>query len=192
MADKSIDPQVAKTAMMSVMEAALAKMSGIVSTEQPQVVEKEVIEYENRLRVTGMEKFNAPSFISVINFYLSQADMDRHKGAKGAMIFYVDSENSGKLFKALGFPTNDDEDDISMMNSCGEVCNVVGKGFKDELVKAGYVDLFMSPAHNYKNSILEGVEFSTDQTTMHEFCFFYWKRKSIVVELTLAAVPMKR
>lgn len=191
MAEKSIDPQVAMTTMMGVIESTLAKMSGVVPTDQPQTAQKEIIEYEGRMRVTGMEKFNAPSFISVVNYYLSDADLEKHR-AKGAMIIYVDSENAGKLFKSLGFPPTDDEDDVSMMDCCGELCNLVGGGFKNELANLGYANLVMSSPHNYKNTVLEGVEFSTDQETMHEFCFFYWKRKALVVELTLAAIPMKK
>ncbi len=191
MAGKSIDSQAAMTTMLAAVEAALAKMSGFVATDKPQVVENDILEYEGRLRVTGMEKFNAPSYVSVVNYYLSPGDKDRHR-AKGALIVYVDSENAGKLFKALGFPTTDDEDDVSMMDSCGQFCTLIGEGFKSGLVNLGYVDLDMSSPHNYKNSVLHGVEYSTDQEKLHEFSFFYWKRKAIVVELTLAAIPMKR
>ena len=190
MADKNMDPQIVG-AIKGVIESVLGKMSGIVATEPSQTKECNIIEYEGRMRVGGMEKFNAPSFISVVNFYLSQGDMDRHR-AKGALVVYVDSENAGKLYNSLGFSIPDDEEDVSMIAACGELSNLIAGTFKNELVTLGYQDLTISQPHNYKNSVIEGVEFSSDQKIKHEFSFFYWRRKAVVVELTLAAIPQKR
>ena len=189
--DKKIDPKIL-TALMGVIEQVLSKMSGIVPSSAPETKEAELVKYEGRMRVAGMEKFNAPSLISIINYYLTPTDMERRKGVKGALVLYVELENAGKLFKALGFTFPDDEDDVSMMTACGEFCSVLSGNFKKELAGLGYADLAASAPHNYKNSVLEGVEFSTDQKTKHEFSFFYWKHKSIVVELTLAAIPQKK
>jgi len=192
MPDKNIDPQVVMTTMMGVIESTLAQMSGVPATDTPKVEEKDIVEYDGKLRVNGVTKFDSPSYISVVNYYLTPADMERHKAVKGAAIVYIDVENAGKLFKALKFPFNDDEDDASMKDCCGEFCNLIGGGFKNEVANLGYVNLIMSPPRNYRSYITEGVEYSTDQKKLFEFSFFYWKRKAIVVELTLAGIPMKR
>ncbi len=191
MADKNMDPQVIMTSVMGVIESVLGKMSGVVATDQPQSKECDIIEYDGRMRVGGMEKFNAPSFVSVINFYISPNDMERHK-AKGALVVFVDSENAGKLFHALGFSIPDDEDDVSMMDACGELCNLIAGNFKNELSGLGYADLTISAPHSYKNSVIDGVEYSPDQKNKYEFSFFYWRRKAIVVEVTLANIPQKK
>ena len=187
---KKIDPQIV-TMLMGVIEQALSKMSGIAPSEPAQTKEIELVEYEGRMRALGTEKFNAPAFISVVNYYLTPGDMERHK-AKGALVLYLDFENAGKLLKGLGIAIPDDEDDMSMVNACGKLCDGWSSAFKKELVGLGYADLVMSSPCNYKNSVLEGVEYSADQKTKHECSFFYWKRKAIVVELTLAAIPQKR
>lgn len=190
--EKGMDPQVLMTTMMGVTEEVLGTMSGVTASQPMQTKEMDIIEYNGRMRCVGMEKFNAPSYISVVNYYLNPQDLENHKKAKGAMVLYVDYENAGKLFKNLGFSISEDEDDVSMMDACGEFCNMLGGGFKNEIGKLGYLDMTMSPPHNYKNSILEGVEFSPDQSTKYELSFFYWKRKAIVVEITLGAIPLKK
>ena len=187
---KKIDPRIL-TALMGVIEQALSRMSGIAPSEAPQTKESELIEYEGRMRAAGTEKFSEPCFISVVNYYLTPGDLQRHK-ARGALVLYVDFENAGKLFKALGYDVPDDEDDVSMMNVCGKFCESLAGGLKKELAGLGYADVVMSAPCNYKNSVIEGVEFCPDQKTKHEFSFFYWKHKAIVVELTLAAIPQKR
>ena len=189
---KGMDPQVLMTTMMGVAEDVLGTMSGVTATEPMQTKELDILEYNGRMRCVGMEKFNAPSYVSVVNYYLNAQDLENRKKAKGALVLYVDFENAGKLFKNLGFSISEDEDDASMMGACGEFCNMLGDGFKKEIGKLGFADLAMSAPHNYKNSILEGVEFSSDQTTKYELSFFYWKRKAIVVEITLGVMPMKK
>ncbi len=189
---KGVDPQVLMTTMMGVTEEVLGTMSGVTATEPMQTKEVDIIEYNGRMRCVGMEKFNAPSYVSVVNYYLNPQDLEAHKRAKGALVLYIDFENAGKLFKSLGFSVSEDEDDASMMDAAGEFCNMLGGGFKNEISKLGYLDMSMSAPHNYKNSVMEGVEFSPDQDTKYELSFFYWKRKAIVVEITLAAIPMKK
>lgn len=189
--DKNFDVQVLNTTLMGCIEDILGKMSGVAPTEPPQVRTLDIIEYDGRMRVTGMEKFNAPSYVSVVNYYLNPADLERHK-AKGALVVFVDAENAGKLFKSLGFFVPDDEDEVSMMDACGELCNLLGGSFKNEISNLGYLDMSMSAPNNYRNTVMQGVEFSQDQTSKQEFSFFYWKRKAIVVEVTMAGVPQKR
>ena len=188
----SMDEQVITTAMMGVIESTLSKMNAIIATEPSQTKTLDIVEYDGRMRVSGIDKFNAPSYVSIVNYYFTQADLEKHRGAKGAMVLYVESENAGKFYKALGFSVAEDEDDASMMEANGAFGNLLGEGFKKELVNLGYADLVMSAPQNYRNSVMEGAEFSTDQKTKLEFSFFYWKHKSIVVELTLANIPLKK
>src|SRR5436190_1488604 len=108
---KSLDPQVLTAVMTRSIEQLLSKMSGIASTKPPETKELEIDEYDGRMRVSGVEKFDASSYISVVNYYLSDKDLKSHK-AKGAMILYIESENSSKLFKALGIKVTEDEDDV--------------------------------------------------------------------------------
>jgi hypothetical protein len=187
-AAKNVDGAVAASLMSATQQ--LMDRVGIAATEPPQAKDLDIVEYEGRMKVSGMEKFEAPCYISVINFYLSTADMERHK-PKGALVLYVEFEHASKLFNSLGFRVPDDEDDVSMMSSCGAFCTQLAEDFKKELLAAGYSDLVLSKPQNAKNKMMTGAEFSADQNRKHEISFFYWKHKALVVELTMAALPKK-
>ncbi len=189
---QGMDPQVLINTLKNIVEETLGSMAGIMPTEPTRSEDLDIIEYNGRMRCDGIEKFKSPSYVSVVNFYLSTQDLENHKKAKGALVVYVEFENAGKLYKNLGIPIPEDEDDGSMMNACGEFCQKLGAGFKGEITKQGYMDLVMSVPHNYKNSILEGVEFSPDQIIKHELSLFYWKRKAIVVEITMGSIPNRK
>ena len=192
MAGKSLDPQVVTSAVLELMREILSKITGMVQTQEPETKESEIVDYEGRMRVLGVEKFNATSYVAVINFYLNERDMQKRSGTKGALVLYLDSENAGKLFKGLSIPFDEDEDDGSMLNACSQFAKLIGEAFKQRLTASGYSNLFMSEPDSFKNSLLEGVEFSPDQTTKQEFSFFYLKRKTIVVEVTFADIPKGR
>ncbi len=187
---KGLDPQVLTGAFMAAMGQMLEKLSNIPASQEPKIEESEIIEYEGRMRVSGMEKFNSPAFLSVVNFYLNQGEMQRHK-PKGALILYLEAENISKFLKAFGVHFADDEDDKSLMDACGKVCEAVAAEFKNELTRKGYVELVLSNPSNYKNNILEGIAYSQDQKTKQTVNFFYFKTKAIVADLTMADLPRK-
>ena len=187
---RGLDPQVLTGAFMAGMDQMLAKMANIPPSQDPKIEESEIIEYDGRMRVSGMEKFNSSSFISVIGFYLNQGELQRRK-PKGALVLYFDAENVSKFLKAFGIRFADDEDDKSLMDACGEVCTAVAAEFKAELARKGYVDLVVSKPSNYKNNVIEGIDYSQDQKTKQTVSFFYFKTKAIVADLTMADLPRK-
>ena len=188
---KPLDLDVLNPAVTGVMEEVLAKLGGINPTASPTTKTVDIEEYEGRMRVNGIDKFQAPSYISTVVFYSSAGDAGQHRNAKGTVVLYVDHENAGKLFNGLGFRVPEDEDDVSMMESCGKMADLIASTFKNRLVQQGYADLAKSAPSNYKNSVPEGVEFSKDQTSKQEYCFFYWKRKAIIVEVALTPIPRR-
>ena len=188
---REFDPQVLTTAFMAAMNRNLAKMSGMIASEEPKIQAGDIDEYDGRMRISsGIEKLNSTCYISVVNFYTSQGDIERHK-PKGAMVFYLEAENAGKFYKSQGIGFADDEDDVSMMEACGKWCAAIAGEFKNELAHQGYAEMVLSVPKNYKNNVIQGVEFSTDQKIKQEISFFYFKHKAIVVELTMAPIPKK-
>ncbi|MBF0571792.1 MAG: hypothetical protein HQL12_07940 [Candidatus Omnitrophica bacterium] len=191
MSAKGLDSKVLMTATMGVVEKILANSSNLLPTASSENKEVDIVEYYGHMRAMDMNDFNSSVYIAVVNYYLTQADMQRNK-TKGALILYVDMENASKLYKALGFSIPDDEDDGSMLDGCGQLCNLIGEALKNELTNLGYVNLEMSGPQQYKNSVTGGVNFSLDQKKKCQFSFFYWKCKALVVEVTLADIPQKR
>ena len=188
---KGLEPQVLTGAFMAAMGRMLEKMGAISPSEEPKIEESEIIEYDGKMRVSGMEKFNASSFVSVVNFYLNQGDMQRQQRPRGALVLFFEAENASKFLKAFGMRFADDEDDKSLMTACGETCEAVAAEFKGELARKGYVDLAVSKPRNYKNNVIEGIEYSPDQKTKQTISFFYFKTKTIAADLTMADLPRK-
>ena len=186
-AKESTSSQNIATACIKVVENILKQKSILAFTKDPESVQRDIIEYDSRMRVFGMEKFNGPCFMSVINYYFSQEDLKNHK-ACGAFIFYVEESCAGKLLKALGFKGFDDEDEAAVLKICGEFCEVLAGEYKNELSNVGYKDLVLSAPTNYHNVVPEGVEFSYDEYVKYEMSFHLWKQKAVVVDITMKSL----
>lgn len=185
-----LDTQVLLAALKSATDQVLNGLPGIVPTSDAESKEVDIVEYYGRMRALSMNDFNASIYISVINYYLSDADKERNK-PKGALLTYVDSENAGKLYKGMELGVVDDEDDASMMAGCAKLCIKMSEGVKSALTNQGFAPLVASEPQTFKNSITHGVNFSLDQKKKAQMGFFFWKRKALVVELTLASIPQK-
>jgi len=186
--ETEFDPQTIGPTVMRCMQEAFGEMSSVTFSKDPDFSEKEVIEYESRMRVFGMEKFNGLCYIAVINFYLSAQDLKNHD-TEGALVLFVEYECAGKLLKALGYENVDDEDEEIILDNCGEFCKVIAGKFKNEMGALGFKNLTMSDPLIYKNDIPEGIEFKYSEYSFFECNFYLWKQKAMVLDVTLAPVP---
>lgn len=181
-------PPFAKT-LLDVAQNTLQKMANsLTATKDPELIERPIIEYDSRMRVVGMEKFNAPCYVSAINFYLSKEDSDKHN-ACGALIMFVDEKNAGRLLKALGYRGFDEDDETQVFTKCGEFLKTLAESYNSALSPAGYRNLLLSSAVNYRNTVPEGVEFHYDLYKKYEISFYYWKEKTMVLEVALIPAP---
>ena len=187
---KSLDPQIANPILTKFIEELVTSKGGLVPTKTFDTAVKPIEEYEGRMRVHSTDKFDVPAYVSAANFYLNQGDMHAHR-AQGAMVIYMDIEVADKIFKAAGLQVPYDEDDGSMEELCGTLCQSIANAFKERLAAAGFISLEVSTPVVYKNTILEGVEFSKDQKEKQEISFYFLKHKALVIDWTLAPIPKK-
>lgn len=170
--------------LKSLIDNILISQNDLNYTQDPEITERDIIEYESRMRVRGMEKFNAPCYVAATNFYKTQQDLEAHN-ALGALIIYVEQENAEKLIKALGYKIkNDDDEDEVLPNYSGEFCKTLG----EELIKkigGNYSSSVLSEPIIGLNTIAEGVEFNYNQYQMYELTFYLWKVKILSVDITL-------
>lgn len=188
---RDFEPQLVSSTLLTSTQQVLSSVVGMPQTKEPVVEATPIVEYNGRMRIMGTDKLEMSCYVSVVNFYLNQGDMEKRKGAKGALVLCMETENASKFYKGVGLKFSDDEDDASMMAACGQFTQKVAETFKDALAGRGYGPLVSSPPRNYKNSVVEGVEFSPDQKTKHEISFFYMKHKALTVDLSLASIPKK-
>ncbi len=161
-------------------------------SSDPVKSKRRIIEFEGKMRADGMEKFdNEPTYVSAVNFYASERDMEKKK-TLGALVVYVEQSYIAKMMKLLKYPPIDDESDAAMQDSCGTLCNIISGRFKSEISSAGYIELEMSHFMNYRNSAFAGVDFCFNEFDMCEISFNLDNVKRLVIDMTMGAVPKLR
>lgn len=188
--NEQFDPQVIATTIMGVVQDTFEKMCHASFSKPPEFVEKKIIEYNSKMRVFGLEKFNGPCYASVINFYVNLHYQEK-KETCGTFVLYVEEDIALRMLKELGYTGFNEEDEDLIKDSCGEFGNVIAGNFKNELKEIGYSDLIISAPTTYKNDIPDGVDFPYSQDKLCEIGFYLWKEKAIVIDMTMAAVPTK-
>jgi len=189
-AENGFDSQVLATTLMGVVGGAIEEMANTTFTKDPEFAQKDLIEYDGRMRADGMEKFNGPCYVAAISYYLSTKELKKHD-ACGAFVLYVNEEFAEKVMHALGHKHIEAEDEESVLDGVGELCNLLSGNFKSEISNLGYKDLSMSAPVKHRNTIPEGIEFSYDQYDKYECSFYLWNEKTIVVDITMAKIPNK-
>ena len=171
-------------ALMEIVQDICKSGSKLSLTKDSELVERDIIEYESRMRTLGLERFNGPCYLGVVHIYQGEAQQKSHN-ACGALMLYLEEEAAGKLLKALGYSGFDEDNDEAVLENTAKLCEKIVERFKQDLTKRGYRDLIFAPALKYKNDAPDGVEFSYDEYKYYEASLYLWKKKTIVVSLTL-------
>lgn len=182
--NQNSDAQKYAAKMIDVVQGVFRQKSSIEFSQDPVIVDKNLIEYDSRMRVFGLEKFNGPSYASSVSFYRSQQQMQSHD-ACGVMNLFIEEEAAGKLLKSLGYTGFDDSDDDAVLEHCADFCNTIAGNFNAELSKMGFSNLSMSDPLKEKNNIAAGVDFPYSQYIYHEVQFFIWKQKAVAVDIVM-------
>jgi len=166
-----------------------AQRGEIKLSKKPVVERKKITDYEGRMRVDGMEKFdNEPTYISAVSFYENSNEMEKGN-ALGVVVTYVKQDYLAKFMKKLKYPPVDDESDEELRDSCGTLCNIIAGHFKTEVSSAGYIELEMSAFVNFRNNSFSGVSFCKSEYSMYEIEFYIEDEKRIVLEISIGTVP---
>lgn len=188
---KGFDAEILVKTFLDMAQKSFDATSGkVVTSDAPTHKAQNIMEYQGRMSVTGMEKFNGPAYIAAVSFYLNEQDRDKRR-AKGAMVLYLESSNAEKILRGFGHPVTDDDEEEETLAACGKLCTTFAEKFKEGLSQSGASSLILSAPVSNKNSIPEGIDFSSDQTQKQEISFYLWKKKALVVDLTLADVSRR-
>lgn len=183
---KSLEPQILVKTFLDVAHKAFDGTFGKLIPSDPSTQRTQnIIEYQGRMSATGMNKFNGPTHIAAVSFYSNEQDRDKHR-AKGAIVIYLEASNTEKVLRAFGHTVGDDDEEEETLTACGKICVMLANKLKDSL---GCSSLVISEPATGKNNVPEGVDFSGDQNQMQEFSFYFWKKKAMVVDITMADVP---
>ncbi|MFH0753617.1 MAG: chemotaxis protein CheX [Candidatus Omnitrophota bacterium] len=188
---KLFDNQVLNTSVLGVVEETFKQMCHVAFSAEPVVTEREIIEYNGRMRLFPMEKFNAPAYVGLVNYYVSQRDMDE-KHAVGTFVFYVKEDIVDKLFRAFSRPVSEAEDEAVCLDVVGEMTNILAGNVKNELRSLDYQDVVISTPSTYKNVVAQGAPFDYSLFRKQEFMFTYWREKCIAVEACMGYLSQKK
>lgn len=182
------DDQVLSKAIITVVQETFRKTLHAEMQGDPVVLERDIIEYESRMRVFPMEKFNGPVYVACVNFYLSQKHLES-QDTVGTFLFFVKEDMAEKLLKAFGLSSRDAEDEEVLMNKLGEFSSILAGNLKNEFMTLGYADLVIADPIKAKNSIPDGVPFDYSLYRKQEVTFKFWNQRCIVIEACLGSVP---
>jgi len=171
---------------------ALFKERGdVVFSSPPELIHKQIIEFDGKIRADGIDKFNNEvAYVSAVNFYANQLEMEKGK-TLGALITYVEKEYLSKLMKMLQYPPIDDDNEQALLDSIGTLCNIVSGRFKSEIKAAGYTDLEMSHFINYRNSAVVGINFSPKEYYYYELNCEIDGVRRLIIDMTMGVVPKR-
>jgi hypothetical protein len=187
---KKPDDQVVSTAVIGIVDDTFEQLYHAVPSVAPVVVERNIIEYDGRMRLFPMEKFNAPAYVAAFSYHLSQKQLEAVDPA-GTFILYVKEEMVDKLFKAFGHSVGEAEDEGTCLDVVGQLGAVLAGNLKNKLLSMDCVELVVSPPYTYKNAVPEGVPFDYSLFKKQEISFSFWKEKCIVIEVCLGNISAK-
>lgn len=172
--------------------SSLFDKKGSVKLGKPALEMKTIIEWNNRMRITGMEKFNAATYISYMSCFLNDQEKQK-KNVLGALILYIVEPQLFPYVTKLQYPKIDDENEDELLNSCGLILADIAKAFAEKLTGMGYSSLTIDSPQNYKNSIAQGVPFSLKEYDKFEIMFSspVDSKKVMALEMTLGVIPKR-
>jgi hypothetical protein len=177
--------------VISVVTDAFKELCHVEPGAEPVVVEKEIIEYDGRMRLSPMEKFNGPACVGVVTYHLSEKDQ-KDNIAVGTFALFIKEDVVEKVLKALGRPKADMDNDEVVLDGIGEFCRILAENVRKGFAAEGYSSLLASEPLKYRNAVPEGVPFDYALFRKQELTFNFWNRNCVVIEACLGHVPLSR
>lgn len=175
--------------LKNTVQDGMIKKYNLDPSQEVNVVEKTMMDYEGRMRTLGLDKFNGLCYLSAINLYKSEAAREK-QDTVGGLVIYFEDVSSERVFKALDHRANMDDDE-SIFQSAGDINKELAEELNTQLVSKGYPALTMSDPMVSKNDLIEGIPFHKSQYGYYEAELYLWKKKVMVVSLTLALKAIK-
>ena len=185
--DSSFSPEKLKTIMVNSVQNTLTSMCNVEFSQEPEFEERDIIEYNSKMRTFGLEKFNGPCYLASINFYENKKRFDA-KDASGVVVTYIEEETASDFLKSLGAGMDEDDPEL-ILDTTGEICNVISGEIKTEMVnQLGYATpAIISAPIKAKNDIDNGVDFAFNEQTYCEASFYIKKNKAVVLVFSVSA-----
>ena len=176
-------------ALSAAVKKIFYEKSGTTFSSEPKLEKKPVTQFVHRMRIDAMEKFNATTVFSVIEFAASEEALQK-QAFLVTLVIYLEQKFLPEFLRLLQYPYIDSDDEDEVRDGCGTLANVIAGQYKKELAVLGYKDFMMSPFDSYINTAADGVGIPNCSTEKFEISFDVEGTKRMVVEMvTLATLP---
>jgi len=156
---------------------------------EPEIEKKPIVEFNGRMRVDAMEKFNTTTVFSVIQLASSEDGL-RKQEYLITLVFYLDKDSLPDFLRLLQYPYIDADEDLEVKDGCGTLGNVIAGQYKKEMASLGYRDASMSHFESYINTAVNGIAIPRGTTEKYQVTFEVDGTKRLVVELiSFAMLP---
>jgi len=176
-------------ALSAAVKKIFYEKSGTVFSNEPKLEKKLITQFVHRMRVDAMEKFNATTAFSVVQFAANDETLEK-QAYLITLVVYLEQKFLPEFLRLLQYPYIDSDDETEVKDGCGTLCNLIAGQYKREITALGYKDLMMSPFENYINTAADGVGIPNGATEKFELSFEVEGSKRLVVEMmTLSMLP---
>jgi len=174
--------------LTQVIVRTLEQKGGIDLSTKPLPKIRHIVAANKKMRILSLGKFEGTTYISAINFYKDDGDLEKNK-ALGALIIYIGEAYIVDMFEEMGYPDLDENDEDLMKDAVGTFCNIVAGKFKLALTQLDFIELEMSHFSTYIDEISDGVAYDSKQSRKYEIIFEIDDEKKIIAELTMGPTP---
>jgi len=174
--------------LAEVVKRILVRKAEIEISSKPSFVLQPVTEFMKRMRVSGLSKFDGRVYMSSINYFVDQAQLEKNK-AIGTIVIYVPEIHAVKLLNRIGYPVKDEGDEEGIEDACGSLCNLIAGNFKSGLTQLGYQELVMSHFSVFQNEVINGLPYCNERPQVYEIGFPIQGVKKIAVDLNMGNIP---
>ena len=176
-------------ALCSAIKKIFFEKSETTFSSEPRLEKKFITEFERKMRVDAMEKFNTITVFSTVEFASNEENLQRQEFML-TLVVYLEQNFLPDFLRLLQYPYIDFEDEVEVKDGCGTLANLIAGQYKREMAKLGYRDLMMSPFESHINTAPNGVGIPRGLTEKFELSFDVDGTKRLVVELvTLDMLP---
>jgi len=173
-------------ALSAAVKKVFYEKSAMKFSSEPVLERKLITQFVNKMRVDAMEKFNATTVFSTVDFAASDDALKRQEYLL-TLVVYLDKKFLPEFLRLLQYPYIDSDDEQEVKDGCGTLVNLIAGQYKREMVLLRNEDLAMSHFGSYINSAADGLNIPKGSTDKYEISFEVDGVKRLVVEVVPSA-----
>jgi len=169
-------------ALSAAVKKIFYEKSSMTFSDEPVLEKRTITEFKSRMRVDAMEKFNATTVFSVIQFAAKEEDLDR-EAYLITLLVYLEQKYLPEFLRLLQYPYIDSDDVDEVKDGCGTLGNLIAGQYKREKAALGFKDVMMSHFESHINTVADGVSIPQGAKEKYELSFEVEEVKRLVVEV---------